>query len=717
MMLYTHLCSTQPENVCTAVNETGAATRNGLEEAPAGSRPSAPLEQPKCSIRRPEEASGKDLRGRDLSEIKELLPAHLAGADLTGAKLPDEVAKFPALGQVAEISTEARKVFIGLLAACVYSWLVIGTTTDFALILNTASSPLPIINTPVPIANFYVVGAAILAAVYCYFHFYLQRLWRVLATLPAVFPDGVSLDDRTDPWLLSNLVCTEFVHLRGTAPPLTRLENFLAITLAWWLVPLTLGALWVRYLPAHYWLGTIWLVAVIGVTVLFGRHSYRLARATLRGETLAPQDDRDEGLSVLGRAWHEFCQMRPDRFTLCIVAFLAVCSISAFHDNPRDPHTWVAKGLNALSFVGIRTYADLREVEVAQKPEGWDGSNWSEVKRVDLRGRNLAFADATRVFLPNSDLRGADLTSAFLGGAQLQGAKFYDENRDRRARLPSVDLRGAQLQDADLRDAELQRANLSGAQLRGAVLVGAQLQKADLSNAWLEGADLSNAWLLGANLSSAWLQGANLRTAQLRGANLSQAKLQGADLSAAQLQGADLRSAQLQGADLQRAALGHAIVGIAPTRRVVGGTQWDFADLRDFNVWPMDAPRTWRPARPYFPDELLKRPNVMFNASDPTPEPLVWGSPKWATEMAYDEDLAGFLADLACERDVPEAQTWNLARRALHWSNRDRPFATRLAARIAGPDCPPAKELPEDLRRQLNQLREPAALDMAPGTS
>src|SRR4029450_7955864 len=101
---------------------------------------------------RADELRGRDLRGRDLTKIEGLLPEHLAGADLTGATLPEEIAKFPALEQVKAISGEARKVFIGLLAACVYSWLVIGTTTDLALILNTASSPLPIINTAVPIA-------------------------------------------------------------------------------------------------------------------------------------------------------------------------------------------------------------------------------------------------------------------------------------------------------------------------------------------------------------------------------------------------------------------------------------------------------------------------------------------------------------------------------------------------------------------------------------
>ena len=67
-----------------------------------------------------------------------LLPEHLAGAVLTGAILPDDFAKFETLGQVAAISSEARKIFIGLLAACVYSWLVIGTTKDVALILNTS---------------------------------------------------------------------------------------------------------------------------------------------------------------------------------------------------------------------------------------------------------------------------------------------------------------------------------------------------------------------------------------------------------------------------------------------------------------------------------------------------------------------------------------------------------------------------------------------------
>ena len=511
--------------------KTEAAPPKALEEAPAGFRPPAPIEGPWCPTGRPEEFPGEDLGNGDLAEIKGLLPEHLAGADLTGAKLPEEIAKFPALAQVAAISSEARKIFIGLLAACVYSWLVIGTTEDVQLIVNTATWPLPVINAPIAIVGFYVVGGTLLAAIYCYLHFYLQRLWRTLATLPAVFPDGVDLDDKTDPWLLTNLVRTDFVRLRGHAPPLARMENLLAIVLAWGVVPVTLLALWARYLPAHGWLGTSWLVILVGLCTLFGRDTYRLARAALQGNMLPVARHSDRGQGIVARAWHEFRHIRPDRLTVGLMAVLIVCSVSAFRDNPRDPYTWVAKGMNA---VGIRTYAGLIEVNVAERPDGWDfGRDWNTVKRIDLRGSNLAFADATRAFLANADLRGANLRDAILVEAELRGADLYDDDARKVAQLQNADLTHAQLQGADLGDAQLQGADLSGAQLQGANLSYAQLQ--------------------GANLSEAQLQGANLFLATLWGATLGLAKLQGATLTGAQLQGAGLDQAQLQGADLKQA--------------------------------------------------------------------------------------------------------------------------------------------------------------------
>ena len=237
--------------------------------------------------------------------------------------------------------------------------------------------------------------------------------------------------------------------------------------LAWWLVPFTLLGLWSRYLPAHGWKGTVILVLLIGFTILFGRHAFHLARATLCRQMPAgwskPAGHRQQAFPIavlrgLGR-------LRWDRLAASLTVGLAVCSISAFRDNPRDPYTWVAKGLNAFNFIGIRTYADLREVDVAQKPDDWDGKDWRKVKRVDLRGRNLAFADAERAFLANADLRDADLPGADLSFAQLQGAKLLD----------------AQLQGANLSHTEFQNSDFSGADVRGADLSECSCDTSDAS--------------------------------------------------------------------------------------------------------------------------------------------------------------------------------------------------------------------------------------------
>ncbi len=743
--------------------KTDAAPSTGPEERSDAFRSAA--ERPARRRWRAEELRGADLRGQDLRDVEGLLPEHLAGAVLTGAMLPDHLARFEALGQVAAISSEARKIFIGLLAACVYSWLVIGTTKDVALILNTSSSPLPIINAPIPITGFYVVGATLLAAIYWYFHFYLQPLWRALATLPAVFRDGVPQDDKTDPWQLTNLVRTEFAQLRATAPPLTRLENQLSIIMAWWLVPVTLLALWARYLPAHDISGLTWLAFLIGATIFFGRHTFRLARATLRGDVPSVGRTPPGGRSrtLLSRFLRELSRLRSGQIIIWfLLPFLMIValSISASTQSPRDDQGNVAvfslsaseqalRGLDPtpaklLNFVRIRTYADLREVELAPRPPDWDGKNWGEIKRLELRDRNLAFADATSAFLANADLRGATLTGAQLGFAQLQGADLRAAELQgavvwqaqlqgallAEARLQGARLQGANLQGANLGSAELWGAILSRANLQGANLSGAQLQGADLSFAQLQGADLNHAQLQGAQLGSANLQGASLQGASLQGADLRDAQFQGADLSQARLQGADLRQARLQGADLRETSIWRARGNDA---------LWGLADLRASSVQEMTASeidaligeatkgiadedtrkaridaltamlQVEASPRSGFPEQWRSEPNVMFEPGDPQPGTFDWGKRKWTTAQAYDEDLAAFLGDLACGPEVADAQIRGLARRALEPARPqaaapDRLWPSLFAARVIGADCPSAEGLPGDLRRRLVEL-------------
>lgn len=96
-----------------------------------------------------------DLTDADLDDATDLLGGQLAGADLTRARLPEAVRAFEGLKQADRIADNSQKLYIMLLGACAYTVLTIATTNDAKLITNSATSPLPIIQTPVPIAGFF----------------------------------------------------------------------------------------------------------------------------------------------------------------------------------------------------------------------------------------------------------------------------------------------------------------------------------------------------------------------------------------------------------------------------------------------------------------------------------------------------------------------------------------------------------------------------------
>ena len=202
---------------------------------------------------------------------------------------------------------------------------------------------------------------------------------------------------------------------------------------------------------------------------------------------------------------------------------------------------------------------------------------------IDLRNRNLRYAQ-----LQNADLRRSKLTKADLFYADLS-----------RAKLQGADLRDAKLQHAALWKAELQRTNLLQAELQHTNLLQAELQKADFKWANLQGADLRQANLQGAKFWLAELQGADLIAAKLQGADLRHANLQGADLITVKLQGADLQDAvlthaKLQGADLRDTKLKDADLRI---------TDLQGADLRGVDFKDVDLNETT--LRDVFTDESL----------------------------------------------------------------------------------------------------------------
>jgi uncharacterized protein YjbI with pentapeptide repeats len=430
--------------------------------------------------------AGANLRGAilenaDLTGATGLYPEQLAGTDLRGATLPDPLReRLKDLHVARDISDNAQKLFVAMLAACLYSWLTIATTTDLALITNRASSPLPIIQTSIPIVGFYFVTPLLLVCVFFYFHFYLQKLWEELGSMPAVFPDGRSLKTQADPWLLSDLV--EFHVGPGPfeRPLLSHLQRGVSVLLGWWSVPATLLLFWARYLPRHDLTGTMFHAILAGTSITGAMLLYALARGTLRGDARRPF------------AW------RPARWTyrplgvaFTSIAALALASIGVvdgvrsgtsdldWRPSTTGPRTWMPGALRAI---GYSPFADLRAADVSLKPQNWTGGSNDDlnaVKGVELTGVDLRYADMRGAFLPRSVLNGAHLEWADLLAADVRGSELVD------AHLSHAHLVGAHLDGADF-----VRADFTGANLTGATWTAANVKYADFTAAVLDAEEI-----------------------------------------------------------------------------------------------------------------------------------------------------------------------------------------------------------------------------------
>ena len=452
---------------------------------------------------------GAKLKGANIEDAG-FLGKEFAGADLAGAKLSDESRILEPLQMVEEISKNARKIFFVLLLACVYSWLTIATTVDVRLVTDSASSSLPVIRTEIPIVSFYSAAPLVLIGVYVYFHFYLRHLWQAFAMLPAKFPDGRRLDERSYPWMVNAIIRHHYQLLKKDRPLMARLEEIGTIILAWWIVPITLAGFWIRYLPRHDWSGTGlhigFLVASCSLAVIF----YRSAANTIKSsgtKQFGLKNFRDKRnliyLLSLGVVSLFF-------FLVSYGAINGVRSKDIIYTDVKVVVPWIFDKL------GYDVFADIRETDVSSKPaDFWRIKDKQDridsVKGAFLKKKDLRYADMFRAFLPKAILRRANLEGARLTKANFQGA----------------DMRRANLKGANLLMANLNGTDLRLANLKNAKLVGAQLQNANLGLANLEGAELNEADLNQADLRCANLTGAkDLTVMHLRTVKtLYQAKL------------------------------------------------------------------------------------------------------------------------------------------------------------------------------------------------
>ncbi|MCO6456850.1 MAG: pentapeptide repeat-containing protein [Pirellulaceae bacterium] len=530
-----------------------------------------------------------DLSGADLRSSQGLSWRQLGGANLEGTTLPDSVAEFPTLDAVGQASAVARSAFLLLLAACIYIWLTTASTTDVALIQDSDSLALPIIGTQVSIEHFYFVAPALLLGVSIYFHLYLVRLCQLMTSVPAVFPDGRTLEQRVHPWLFNGLLSTQLPRLRSRTTWLQWILFVLSVPVIWGIVPLSLAYLWLRYLSRHQALVSYWHLALLVLavaaavaslysvlTILRGRRSRIAAGKVFRGSLacLAP-------VGVIVALFGSVFTRGSVDFGQAGTVSLEKPEASAAWRNPETTHReftrfrwrrWPTWGPSLLACLKLKPVIDIAWTDVSRKPSGWKGErpeDWSLVAGARLKETDLNYARAERAFLLGADLRGARLVGADLKDADLRLAELSEailphvvlEFADlRRAVLSRAILFHARLDDSRMDDCLLHFARLEHAELPRANLERAEMNGANLECAKLDGAKLNDAKASGARFGCGSLLDAELRGAVLHGASFVGANLTRTDLRCAVLVNADLRGATVTGIRLEGANLVNVIL-------------------------------------------------------------------------------------------------------------------------------------------------------------
>jgi len=485
------------------------------------------------------------LNGADLSGARGLAAPQLRGTDLTGAKLPASIAEsFKKPPGVDEASKNSRQLFLIVLVASLYCWITIFSTTDAALLLGSSSLALPIVRTPIPVQAFFGFAPVLLLAVYIYMHFSLQNLWDALSSLPARFPDGRPLHQRTYPWLMSSFIQVNFRRLKDEpGRALAYAQVALSCVLAWWIVPLTLLAFWARFLVRHSDI-SYFHIALISISLWLAQWFWRITRNTLRGVVPGTEPMRHRAFE-LGRIF---------LMTAGVAALTVLFTEAARHAKPYDVEErgWQSLLSYRLSMYAWTPFGDIHSSDLSARPSS-DKQDISAVQGANLGGRDLHGIYASFVYAVNTDFSDCDLKFSDFEGADLRGADFS-----------GADLSGADLIAADLRGARLDGAILSGASMEGANLQGAFLPQEFPENI----SDAEN--LVLANISESMVQKfgfpadhrlrlthkdlsgydfskpfSSLQSADLTWFNLQDAVFNGVDLGSANLSHADLRGAHL----------------------------------------------------------------------------------------------------------------------------------------------------------------------------
>src|SRR5229473_2137937 len=446
------------------------------------------------------ELRGANLMGANLYGSEGLWFGRLGGTNLFDAVLPESISAVDSSKAIGDATKVARLFYFLTVGASLISCLLIAFTTDVRLLLNSSALPIARLGNLLPMTGLYLGGPLVLLALSLRFHFLLLRLWGSMAALPAVFPNGQTLE-KDGPWYLMGLVRRHFRWQGESRSAMTAFETVLSTVLAYWIVPVTLFFFWLRYLPRQDFRGTLLHVFVMTVSVATATCVPFVVSRVLRPGDIRLPKSKNILRMILGTT-------RAALATGCIL-FLFSLGVNrglpfdhgtSGGESPADVRRWASM---VFQSVGYRPYADVTEAALSTPPprgEAWTDETVEGIAGAKLNQMNLRFARGYKAFLINAKLWRANLEGAYLSEA---------------------DLRGANLREALLRSAILDRAQLTHAVLVSAKGTGANLTASDLRFADLSYGTFENAVISNAKVSGASLYAVNLRNAQLLRTDLS----------------------------------------------------------------------------------------------------------------------------------------------------------------------------------------------------
>ena len=585
------LCGANLENAdLTGANLQGAflqrANLRGADLSMANLRHASLVQADLCNANLlGTEFRGANLMGATLYGAEGLWLGRLGGANLYDAMLPETISSIDGAKTVWDTTKSARWFYFLMLTVCALCGLGVATTSDTRLILDGQTIPIARLGNALPMNAFYLIAPIALVVLFVRFQFLLLRVWSSMSSLPAVFPDGQTVE-RGGPWYLMGLVRRHFRWLRESKTPVSWLETVMATALAYWAVPATTLLLWIRYLVRQDLRGTSFhvLFFVLSVSVATGLPAV-VSRVIRSGE-----EKRPTTRSVFRLALLTLRAPIAAGLVLLILSCGVIWGIPADSDASRryfsaSPRRWSAE---VFRLVGYRPYADLveatlvpRNVRLAVQTEAPnDGAGaklnenslrYARAYRATLGGARLWRADLVGAYFTEADLRNANLREAHLRDAVL------DHARADHAQFISADGKYANLAGADLRFSDMtysifEGANFAGAKLGNASLYGANLRQSNWLRADLSHSDMRDTQAQGSDLSLASLEQTDFSGARLADTKFGGAQFKGTILLGADLRNSDLRNATFPGAVLRDASMEGAHVDGADFRGALGLT-------------------------------------------------------------------------------------------------------------------------------------------------